>query len=138
MQWMTYWRMFSSRSLGAELPKNVLLISSSPSSHVGWYLLGTWTLLLSVFRRRIAPLLREAKWGNPYSRKTPKKGRSSRAGANDGSTTAKEHNAPCLRAFVSSHPTVAPKETTRRSIVRSSAFSGYLSASSVSSTGARR
>src|SRR5215211_5978088 len=96
MQWMTYWRLFFSRSLGAQSPKNVLLISSSRSSRVGSYLLGTWTLLLTVFRSGITPLLREAKRGDPYSRKTAKKGRSSQAVANDGRTTAKEHNAPCL------------------------------------------
>src|SRR5215204_5085433 len=49
-----------------------------------------------VFRSGIAPLLRKAKRGDPYSRKTPKKGRSSHALANDGPTTAKEHSAPCL------------------------------------------
>jgi hypothetical protein len=63
---------------------------------VGSYLLGTWTLLLTVFRSGIAPLLREAKRGDPYSRKTAKKGRSSQVVANDGPTKAKEHNAPCL------------------------------------------
>jgi hypothetical protein len=73
--------MFFSRSLGAESLKYVLLISSS---RVDSYLLGTRTLLLSVFRSGIAPLLREAKRGDPYSRKTPKKGRSSQAVANDG------------------------------------------------------
>jgi hypothetical protein len=74
----------SSRSFGAESPKNVLLTSSSRGSRVDSYLLGTRTLLLSVFRSGIAPLLREAKRGDPYSRKTPKKGRSSQAVANDG------------------------------------------------------
>ena len=93
MQWMTHWRMFSSRSLGEELPKNVLSFSSSRAS---WCLLGTRTLLFSVFRSGIAPLLRLAKQGDPYSRKTPKKGRSSQAVANDAPTTAKEHNAPCF------------------------------------------
>jgi hypothetical protein len=81
---MMYWRMFSSRSFGVESPENVLLISSSRSSRVDSYLLGTRTFLFSVFRTRIAPLLREAKRGDPYSRKTPKKGRSSQVVANDG------------------------------------------------------
>ena len=72
--------MFSSRSLGAQSPKNVLLIGSS---RVDSYLLGTRTLLLSVFRCGIAPLLRETKQADPYSRKTPKKGRSSQVVAND-------------------------------------------------------
>src|SRR5215211_3622481 len=84
LQWMTYWRMFSSRSFGAESPKNVLLIGSSRSSRVGSYLLDTRTLLFTVFRSGIAPVLREAKRGDPYSRKTPKKGRSSHVVANDG------------------------------------------------------
>ena len=85
--------MFSSRLLGEELPKNVLSFSSSRAS---WCLLGTRTLLFSVFRSGIAPLLREAKQGDPYSRKTPKKVRSSQAVANDAPTKAKEHNAPCF------------------------------------------
>ena len=84
LQWMTYWRMFSSRTLGAQSPKNVLLISSSRSSRVGSSLLGTRTLLFTVFRSGIAPLLREAKQADPYSRKTPKEGRSSQVMANDG------------------------------------------------------
>ena len=96
MQWMTYWRTFSARSLGAESPKNVLWYGGSRSSRVGSYLLGTRTLLFTVFRSGIAPVLREAKRENPYSRKTPKKGRSSQAVANDAPTKAKEHNAPCL------------------------------------------
>src|SRR5215207_11359162 len=96
MQWMTYWRMFCSRSLGAESPKNVLLYGGSRSSRVGSYLLGTRTLLLWVFQSGIAPLLREAKRGDPYSRKTPKKGRTSQIVANDERTPAKEQNAPCL------------------------------------------
>jgi len=77
---MTYWRMFSSRSFGAESPKNVLLICSS---RVGSYLLGTRTLLFTVFRSGIAPVLREAKRADPYSRNTPKEGRSSHVVAND-------------------------------------------------------
>jgi hypothetical protein len=81
---MTYWRMFSSCSFGVESPKNVLLISSSRSSRVGSYLLGTRTLLFRVFRSGIAPVLREAKRGDPYSRNTPKEGRSSHVVANDG------------------------------------------------------
>ena len=85
--------MYFSRSLGAESPENVLLFSSS---RVGSYLLGTRTLLLWVFQSGIAPLLREAKQGDPYSRKTPKKGRSSQIVANDERTPAREHNAPCL------------------------------------------
>jgi hypothetical protein len=61
----------------------------------------------------------EAKRGDPYSRKTPKKGRSSQAVANDEPTTAKEHNAPCLRAFLSRIlKTLAPKEQANTSIVR--------------------
>ena len=81
LQWMTYLRMFSSGSFGAESPKNVLLISSS---RVGSYLLGTRTLLFAVFRSGIAPvLLREAKRGDPYSRNTPKEGRFSHVVAND-------------------------------------------------------
>jgi hypothetical protein len=83
-QWMTSWRMYSSRSLGAQSPKNVHLISSSRSSRVGSYLLGTRTLLFTVFRSGIAPLLREAKRGAPYSRKTPKEGKTSHVVANDG------------------------------------------------------
>ena len=55
------WRMFSSRSLGVESPKNVLSIGGSRTSCVGLYLLGTRTLLLSVFRCGIAPVLRQAK-----------------------------------------------------------------------------
>ena len=90
------WRTFSSRSLGAESPKNDLLYDGSRSSRVGSYLLGTRTLLLWVFQSGIAPLLREAKQGGPYSRKTPKKGRSSQIVANDERTPASEHNAPCL------------------------------------------
>src|SRR5215204_2410686 len=43
-QWMSHWRMFSSRSLVAEWPENVLLISSSRG---GSYLRSTWTLFLS-------------------------------------------------------------------------------------------
>ena len=73
--------MFSSRSLGVQSPENVHLTSSS---RVGSYLLGTQTLLFTVFRSGIAPVLREAKRENPYSRKTPKKGRSSQVVANDG------------------------------------------------------
>ena len=96
MQWMTYRRTFSSRSLGAESPKNVLLYGGSRSSRVGSHLLGTRTLLLWVFQSGIAPLLREAKQGDPYSRKTPKKGRSSQIVANDERTPAKEQNALCL------------------------------------------
>ena len=97
LQLMTYWRMFSSRTLGAESPKNVLLYGGSHSSRVGSYLLGTRTLLFAVFPSGIAPLLREAKQGDPYSRKTPKKGRSSHRVPNDERTTpAKEQNAPCL------------------------------------------
>src|SRR5215213_9029146 len=84
LQWMTYWRMFSSRSFGAESAKNVLLISSSRTSRAGSYLLGTRTLLFTVFRSGIAPVLRGAKRGDPYRRKTPKKGRSSHVVANDG------------------------------------------------------
>src|SRR5919112_4915435 len=84
LQWMTYWRKFSSRSFGAESPKNVLLISSTHSSRVGSYLLGTRTLLFTVFRSGIAPVLREAKRGDPYRRNTPKEGRSSHVVANDG------------------------------------------------------
>src|SRR5215217_2457812 len=80
LQWMTYWRMFSSRSFGAESPKNVLLISSS---RVGSYLMGTRTLLFRVFRSGIAPVLREAKRADPYRRNTPKEGRSSHVVAND-------------------------------------------------------
>src|SRR5215213_8526891 len=80
LQWMTYWRMFSSRSFGAESAKNILLISSS---RVGSYLLGTRTLLFTVFRSGIAPVLREAKRADPYSRNTPKEGRSSHVVAND-------------------------------------------------------
>ena len=76
--------MFSSRSLGAQSPENVHLLSSSRSSRVGSYLLGTQTLLFTVFRSGIAPVLRDAKRENPYSRKTPKKGRSSQVVANDG------------------------------------------------------
>src|SRR5215213_1508090 len=83
LQWMTYWRMFSSRSFGAESAKNVLLISSSRTSRAGSYLLGTRTLLFTVFRSGIAPVLREAKRADPYSRNTPKEGRSSHVGAND-------------------------------------------------------
>src|SRR5829696_8209752 len=83
LQWMTYWRMFSSRTLGAESPKNVLLICSSRSSRVVSYLVGTRTLLFTVFRSGIAPVLREAKRGDPYSRNTPKEGRSSHVVAND-------------------------------------------------------
>src|SRR5215212_2539588 len=96
LQWMTYWRMFSSRSFGAESAKNILLISSSRTSRVGSYLLGTRTLLFTVFRSGIAPVLRGAKRGDPYRRKTPKKGRSSQAPANDEPTTPEEHNASCL------------------------------------------
>ena len=92
MQWMMYWRTLSSRFLGAESPKNILLISGS---RVVSYLLGTRTLLFTVFRSGIAPLLRERKRGDPYSRKTPRKGRSSQAVACDGRTKPKEHNAPC-------------------------------------------
>jgi hypothetical protein len=84
------------RSLGAESPKNILFISYSRSSRVSSYLLGTRILLLSVFRNGIAPMFREAKQEDPYSRKTPRKGRSSQAVANDGRTTPKEHNVPCL------------------------------------------
>src|SRR5215218_6496862 len=83
LQWMTYRRMFSSRSFGAESAKNVLLISSSRSSRAGSYLLGTRTLLFTVFRSGIAPVLRGAKRADPYRRKTPKKGRSSHVVAND-------------------------------------------------------
>src|SRR5215204_2532787 len=43
-QWMSHWRIFSSRSLVAEWPENVLLISSSRG---GSYLLSTWNLFLS-------------------------------------------------------------------------------------------
>jgi hypothetical protein len=92
MGWMTYLTMFSSRSIGAEAPKTIHLFSSSRANS---YLLGTWTLL-TVIRSGIAPLLREAKRKEPYSRKTPKKGRSSQDVANDWATTAREHNPPCL------------------------------------------
>ena len=84
LKWMTYWRKFSSRSFGTESPKNVLLICSSRSSRVGSYLLGTRTLLFTVLRSGIAPVLREAKRGDPYRRNTPKEGRSSHVVANDG------------------------------------------------------
>jgi hypothetical protein len=84
LKWMTYWRKFSSRSFGTESPKNFLLLRSSRSSHVGSHLLGTRTLLFAVFRSGIAPVLREAKRGDPYRRNTPKEGRFSHVVANDG------------------------------------------------------
>jgi len=51
---------------------------------VGSYLLGTRTLLFTVFRSGIATVLREAKQADPYRRNTPKKGRYSQVVANDG------------------------------------------------------
>jgi hypothetical protein len=75
--------MFSSPSFGAHSPENVLLNSNSRSLGVGSYVLGTRTLLFRVFRSGIAPVLREAKRSDPYSRNTPKEGRSSHVVAND-------------------------------------------------------
>src|SRR5215218_3890838 len=74
----------------------------------------------------------------PYSRNTPRKDGPSGAGANDGRSTPEEEIASRLRAFVSSHPTLAPKEQAGRRVVKSSAFTGRLSVFWTSSADLRR
>src|SRR5215211_2937712 len=92
--------------------KNIFLSRDSP---VGSYSLGTWTLLLSVFPGWFAPLLHLGGAGIPYSRNTPRKGLSSRVVRNRRRRSMpKERDVPCPRPLVSSHTTVAQKETASR------------------------
>src|SRR5829696_3622061 len=133
IRWMTYRRTFSSGLLGAESPKNILLsiLSSDFNAwRVGWYPLGTRALLLFRCLRGGGSLLCStwAEQGTSYSRNTPKKGLASRALSNHRRRSMpRERSAPCPRPLMSSHTTLAPKESaSRSSAVRRSAFTGCL------------
>src|SRR5829696_5812987 len=117
--------------------KSIFLISSS---RVGLYPLGTWTLLLSVFRVGIALVLHVGGAANPYSRNTPRKGLSSRALTHhQRRSRPTKRKALCHQPFASDHAKIALKESaSRNSALKRSAFTGPSSTPSASSRGTVR